>query len=152
MIKNIKFLKEHGCKIRLNSFIFNDNKEYVDYLMNLSNELGVFSHLFIIFTPQGRGKEHLDQIVPTEEVEDIKEKILKRKEREKRNIRLYDYSEYMHSCVLLTPNGDVISQGFYEDDSINVGNVFDKPLEELFQDDNFSHFTHVVHYLQRRNK
>lgn len=152
MINNIKILKENGCKIRLNSFIYNSNKQYVDYLMELSNQLDVFSHLFIIFTPQGRGKDHLEEIVPFNEVEKIKEKILKRKNDENRNIRLYDYSEYMHSCVLLTPRGDVISQGFYEHDSINVGNVFNKPLEELFQDEDFSHFTHVVHYLQRRNK
>lgn len=51
-IENIKKLKEEGCKIRLNSFIYNTNKQYVDYLMNLSKELNVFSHLFIIFTPQ----------------------------------------------------------------------------------------------------
>ena len=152
MIENVKKLQACGCKIRLNSFIFNSNKQYVDFLMDLSQKLGVFSHLFIIFTPQGRGRDHLDEIVPSAEVEIIKEKILARKEKEHRNVRLYDYSEYMHSCVLLTPTGDVVSQGFYEEDSINVGNVFDKPLEELFQDDNFSHFTHVVHYLQRRNK
>ncbi len=152
MITNIKLLQEAGCKIRLNSFIFNSNKQYVDYLMDLSKELGVFSHLFIIFTPQGRGRDHLEEIVPPEEVEQIKERILQRKNDEHRNVRLYDYSEYMHSCVLLTPRGDVVSQGFFEEDSINVGNVFDKPIEELFQDENFSHFTHVVHYLQRRNK
>lgn len=152
MLTNVKILQKHGCKIRLNSFIFNSNKQYVDYLMDLSQKLGVFSHLFIIFTPQGRGREHLEEIVPAHEVEQIKDKILKRKVEEQRNVRLYDYSEYMHSCVLLTPGGDVISQGFYEEDSINVGNVFNKPLEDLFQDDNFSHFTHVVHYLQRRNK
>ena len=116
MINNVKLLKNNGCKIRLNSFIYNSNKEYIDYLMDLSRDLGVFSHLFIIFTPQGRGKEHLEEIVQSEEVENIKNKILLRKEKEKRNIRLYDYSEYMHSCVLLTPNGDVISQGFYESD------------------------------------
>ncbi len=152
MLENVILLKKNGCKIRLNSFIFNSNKDDVDFLMDLSQKLGVFSHLFIIFTPQGRGREHLEEIVPQEEVEQIKEKILARKEKEHRNVRLYDYSEYMHSCVLLTPRGEVISQGFYEEESIDVGNVFDKPLEELFQDDNFSHFTHVVHYLQRRNK
>ncbi len=152
MLMNIKILQNNGCKIRLNSFIFNSNKEYVDYLMDLSKKLGVFSHLFIIFTPQGRGREHTEEIISTDEVEEIKQKILDRKEAEGRNIRLYDYSEYMHSCVLLTPKGDVVSQGFYEEDSINVGNVFDSPVEELFQDDNFSHFTHVLHYLQRRNK
>lgn len=152
MLTNVKILQKNGCKIRLNSFIFNSNKQYVDYLMDLSQKLGVFSHLFIIFTPQGRGREHLEEIVPLEEVEQIKEKILKRKNNEHRNVRLYDYSEYMHSCVLLTPRGDVVSQGFYEEDSINVGNVFNEPIESLFQNENFSHFTHVVHYLQRRNK
>lgn len=150
-IDNIKLLQKNKVKIRLNSFIYNSNKEYVDYLMDLSQELGVFSHLFIIFTPQGRGRDHLEEIVPLDEVELIKEKIIKRKDQEKRNIRLYDYHEYMHSCVLLTPSGDVISQGFYEEDSIVVGNVLEKPLSELFQNENFDHLTHVLHYLQRRN-
>ena len=151
-INNIKILKENGVKIRLNSFIYNSNKEYVDYLMDLSRDLDVFSHLFIIFTPQGRGRDHLEEIVLQDEVEVIKEKILKRKDEEKRNIRLYDYHEYMHSCVLLTPKGDVISQGFYEEDSIKVGNLLEKPLDEIFQDENFNHLVHVLHYLQRRVK
>ena len=151
-INNIKILKEEGCKIRLNSFIYNSNKQYVDFLINLSKELGVFSHLFIIFTPQGRGKNHLEEMIPEKEVEKIKEKIITYRKEENRNIRLYDYKEYLHSCVLLTPNGDVISQGFYEKDSINVGNILDKPLEEIFANKIFDHPTHVLHYLQRRAK
>lgn len=151
-IQNIKKLKDAGCKIRLNSFIFNSNKMYVEDLMDLSKELDLFSHLFIIFTPQGRGRNHTEEIIPEEEVEKIKEIILRRKDEEKRNIRLYDYNEYLHSCVLLTPLGDVISQGFYEEDSINVGNILEKPLDELFQNPIFDHPTHVLHYLQRRAK
>ena len=151
-IENIKKLKSEGCKIRLNSFIFNSNKQYVDYLINLSKELGVFSHLFIIFTPQGRGKDHLEEIIPEDEVEKIKEKILEYRKQEKRNIRLYDYNEYIHSCVLLTPLGDVISQGFYEKDSVNVGNILKTPLDKLFENEIFDHPTHVLHYLQRRAK
>lgn len=151
-IENIKKLKEAGCKIRLNSFIYNSNKEYVDELMDLSKDLDLFSHLFIIFTPQGRGKEHLEEILQENEVELIKEKILKRKEKEKRNIRLYDYNEYLHSCVLLTPRGDVISQGFYEEDSVKVGNMLEEPLEKLFLNPIFDHPTHLLHYLQRRAK
>ncbi|MFR8104013.1 MAG: radical SAM protein [Clostridia bacterium] len=151
-IDNIKKLKGEGCKIRLNSFIFNSNKQYVPYLINLSKELELFSHLFIIFTPQGRGKEHLEEIIPEEEVEKIKEEILTCKETEGRNIRLYDYNEYLHSCVLLTPLADVISQGFYEEDSVKVGNMLETPLEELFANPIFDHPTHVMHYLQRRVK
>ena len=70
-IENIKKLKESGCKIRLNSFIYNSNKEHVEELINLSKDLDLFSHLFIIFTPQGRGREHLEEIIPEEEVQDI---------------------------------------------------------------------------------
>ena len=149
-IENIEKLKNAGCKIRLNSFIFNSNKEYVDYLINLSKELDVFSHLFIIFTPQGRGRDYPSEIIDQKEVENIKQKIENIKITDKRNIRLYDYNEYLHSCVLLTPNGDVVSQGFYEEDSVTVGNVLVTPLEELFQDEIFDHPTHVSHYLQRR--
>ena len=151
-IANIQKLKEAGCKIRLNSFIFNSNKQYVPDLIQLSKDLELFSHLFIIFTPQGRGKQHLEEIIPEQELEKIKSYILTCKEKENRNIRLYDYQEYMHSCVLLTPTADVISQGFYEQDSICVGNMLEKPLEELFQDPIFQHVSHVMHYLQRREK
>lgn len=151
-IENIKILQKEGCKIRLNSFIYNSNKQYVDYLINLSKDLGVFSHLFIIFTPQGRGKDHLEEIIPEEEVEKIKEKIIECRIKQQRNIRLYDYNEYLHSCVLLTPLGDVISQGFYEEDSVKVGNILETPLDELFKEKIFDHPTHVLHYLQRRAK
>ncbi len=151
-IENIKRLKKEGCKIRLNSFIYNSNKQYVDYLINLSKELDVFSHLFIIFTPQGRGKDHLEEIIPEKEVEKIKEKVITCRKKENRNIRLYDYNEYIHSCVLLTPTGDVISQGFYEEDSIKVGNILQESLEEIFENEIFDHPTHVLHYLQRRAK
>ena len=88
--------------------------------MDLSRDMNLFSHLFIIFTPQGRGKDNKQEIIPDDEVERIKEKILTRADLEKRNIRLYDYKEYMHSCVLLSPMGGVISQGFYEKDSAYV--------------------------------
>ena len=71
---------------------------------------------------------------------------------QKRNIRLYDYNEYLHSCVLLTPIGEVISQGFYEEDSVNVGNLLRIPLENLFANEIFDHPAHVLHYLQRRVK
>lgn len=151
-IQNVKKIKNSGCKVRLNSFIFNSNKQYVDELIELSNKLDVFSHLFIIFTPQGRGKNYPSEIIPPEEVEEIKQKILLAKNNQNRNIRLYDYNEYLHSCVLLTPNGDVISQGFYEEDSINVGNILDTSLEHLFANEIFDHPTHVLHYLQRRIK
>lgn len=150
MIENVMVLRDLGVKIRLNSFIFNSNKAYVDDLMKLSRDLNLFSHLFIIFTPQGRGKEHMDEIISGDEVERIKQLILTRKETEHRNIRLYDYKEYMHSCVLLNPFGDVISQGFYEEDSICVGNMLDDPLETLFQNEVFDHQGHLNHYLQRR--
>lgn len=124
----------------------------MDYLINLSKELELFSHLFIIFTPQGRGREHLEEIIPEKEVEEIKEKIMNYRKEEKRNIRLYDYHEYMHSCVLITPTGDVISQGFYEEESIKVGNILKEPLEKIFANEIFDHPTHVLHYLQRRAK
>lgn len=149
---NIKKLQKKGCKIRLNSFIYNSNKQYVEELIELSKKMGLFSHLFIIFTPQGRGKDHYEEIIPEEEVELIKNKILLHKQKENRNIRLYDYNEYLHSCVLLTPLGDVISQGFYEEDSVKVGNVLEQPLEEIFSNEIFDHPTHVLHYLQRRAK
>ena len=151
-IANIQKLQKSDCKVRLNSFIYNSNKQYVDELMDLSKDMGLFSHLFIIFTPQGRGKEHYEEIIPAQEVEQIKNKILNRKQKENRNIRLYDYSEYMHSCVLLTPLCDVISQGFYDEDSIKVGNMLEQQLEELFSNPIFDHSTHVLHYLQRRAK
>lgn len=151
-IENVKTLKREGCKIRLNSFIYNSNKQYIDYLINLSKELELFSHLFIIFSPQGRGKDHLEEVIPEIEVEKIKEKIIHCRKTENRNIRLYDYHEYIHSCVLLTPIGDVISQGFYEEDSIRVGNILKGSLENIFANEVFDHPTHILHYLQKRAK
>lgn len=149
-IHNIQKLKQAGCKIRLNSFIFNSNKQYVDDLMQLSKDLDVFSHLFIIFAPQGRGKDHPEEIIEANEMEQIKQKILNRKKIDDRNIRMTDYGEYLHSCVLLTPQAEVVSQGFYEEDSVSVGNMLNTPLENLFSNPIFDHLIHVLHYTQRR--
>ena len=42
VIENVIRLKEEKCKVRLNSFIYNSNKEYVEELIDLSKKLGFF--------------------------------------------------------------------------------------------------------------
>ena len=112
--------------------------------------MGIFSHLFILFTPQGRGENFEEQMLSKQEIEQVKRKLENYREKTGFYVRLYDYDEYEHSCVLITPRGDLVSQALYEKDCITVGNVLEEPLEELFKSDSFDHFTHLSHYLQKR--
>jgi MoaA/NifB/PqqE/SkfB family radical SAM enzyme len=150
-LENIQKLMASGCKVRLNSFIYKDNLKDIDFLLNLSKKLKVYSHLFILFAAQGRGVNHEDQIISKKRIEKLKRKLETYGQKENFYIRVYDYEEYAHSCVLITPKGDVISQALLEKDCIRTGNVLKTPLDKLFADKSFKHFTHLNHYLQRRN-
>lgn len=149
-IDNIKRLIDEGCKVRINSFLTKQTYKHIDYLLNLSKSLNIFSHLFIIFTPQGRGCDHLEEIIPENEVEAIKHKLIKIRDKTGYYIRIYDYREYEHSCVLLQPDGTVISQGFLQDECYEVGNLLETPLDIIFSSEHFNHTTHLLHYLQKR--
>lgn len=151
-INNIKKLISLGCKVRLNSFICHSNLQDVDNVLKLGEDLNIFSHLIILFTPQGRGVGAENEILSDEDKENLKEYLSKYMSKTGRYIRMYDYDEYEHSCVLVTPTGDIISQALYEKDCIKVGNLFDTPLDTLFQSDAFDHFKHLAHYIQRRIK
>lgn len=149
-LANINRLITEGCRVRLNSFISKSNIDDLDELVTLGETLGIFSHLFILFTPQGRGIYYPEEILNKKTSKNLKKRIAEYKDQTKRNIRLYDYDEYAHSCVLLTPLGDVVSQAFHQKDCITVGNIFRKPLAELFQNKSFDHFVHLAHYTQKR--
>lgn len=151
-LNNIKKLITLGCKVRLNSFICRSNVQDIDSVLKLGEDLNVFSHLIILFTPQGRGVGFENEILEDEEKENLKDHLMQYMSQTGRYIRLYDYDEYEHSCVLITPLGDVISQALYEKDCIKAGNLFETPLNTLFQDDAFDHFKHLAHYIQRRIK
>lgn len=120
-INNIFALSEAGCKIRLNSFLYNSNKDQIDYLLNLSKTLNVHSHLFILFAAQGRGVNYESEIIESVERESIKSKLKNFSEKNNFYVRLYDYDEHKYSCVLVRPNGDVISQAMHERDCLYLG-------------------------------
>lgn len=151
-LSNIKKLIDFGCKVRLNSFICRSNVNDLDSVLELGRILNVFSHLIILFTPQGRGADFEEEMLEDEEKEELKDNLVRYMSKTGKYIRLYDYDEYEHSCVLITPFGDVISQSLYEKDCIKVGNIFETPLNVLFQSDAFDHFKHLAHYIQRRIK
>lgn len=151
-IKNIKKLIDFDCKVRLNSFICRSNINDLDSILELGRTLNVFSHLIILFTPQGRGIDFEEEILKEEEKEKLKDDLTYYMLRTGKYIRLYDYDEYAHSCVLITPFGDVISQSLYQKDCIKVGNIFESPLNVLFKSEAFDHFKHLAHYIQRRIK
>ncbi len=151
-LNNIKKLIAFGCKVRLNSFICRSNIQDINSVLKLGENLNIFSHLIILFTPQGRGINFENEILKDEEKENLKDYLMNYMTQTGRYIRLYDYDEYEHSCVLITPEGDVISQALHEKDCLKVGNLFETPLNTLFQNDAFDHFKHLAHYIQRRIK
>ena len=63
-------------------------------------------------------------------------------------ITIQDYSELgnFHSCFLIDSKGDVISQGYSQDDCVNVGNILIDGLEKCLNNPVFNHKCDFLQY------
>jgi MoaA/NifB/PqqE/SkfB family radical SAM enzyme len=148
-VANIRRLADAGCNVRMNSFLYKSNTEHLEYLLDLSKSLGC-SHLFLMFSAQGRGVGNEHEIISGAENARIKARIANYAVDSGRYVRVYDYAEYEHACVLLTADGYVESQALHQRDCVRVGNILEDSLSELFASEHFDHFGHVSHYLRSR--
>lgn len=144
----IVLLKEAGCNVRLISFLYRDNIDHLDYLLDLSESLNM-PHLFLMFAPQGRGEGNEKQVIPPNEARRVKAKIATYRKLSGRYVRIYDHGAREYSSVLVTPDGDVVSQALHQRDYIYVGNMLKEDLGLLFNSSAFDHFGHIEHYLRK---
>ncbi len=149
-VENIKKYREKNVPIRINYLIRKDNLDKIEYIYNLTRELNVDRLFYIFIAPQGKAYEDKSLLLSDEErakyLNYIKE--LKRKSGDTPFITIQDYSELgnFHSCFLIDSKGDVISQGYSQDDCVNVGNILKDGLDKCWNNPIFNHKGHFLQY------
>ena len=142
--------KGFGIPIRINFLIRRDNLDKIEYIYNLVKELHVDRLFYIMIAPQGKAFVNRDLLLSDEERKFYLEKIkeLKRRSGDEPFITIQDYSELgnHHSCFLIDSRGDIISQGYSQDDCINVGNILIDGLEKCWNNPVFNHKGHFLQY------
>lgn len=149
-VENIKKYRDAGVPLRINYLIRKDNLDKIDYIYQFVKELGIDRLFYIFIAPQGKAFKNTDLLLSDEEraiyLSRIKE--LKRISGDKPFITIQDYSESgnYHSCFLIDSKGDVISQGYSQDDCINVGNILVDGLDKCWNNPIFNHKKHFLQY------
>ncbi len=141
-IKFIEIAKDSGLDVRLNCTIQPENQHEIEYILNLATSLSVECVYFIVMCSQGRASAAF-------EFEDEFERAINERLRviasSSMDIKVLDFRRYAHSCVLVTPDGELISQGWSDKDCINTGSVLRDGLRECWQKPNsFDHLLHLV--------
>ncbi len=149
-VENIKRYKNAGIPIRVNYLIRKDNLDQIEYIYNLVKDLGVDRLFYIFIAPQGKAYDDQSLLLSDEEHEKYLKAIkgLKRESGDNPFITIQDYSELgnFHSCFLINSRGDIVSQGYSQDDCITVGNIFTDGLQKCWNDPVFNHKGHFLQY------
>jgi MoaA/NifB/PqqE/SkfB family radical SAM enzyme len=149
-IDTIKRYRDAGVPLRINYLIKKDNLDKINYIYQLVKNLGVDRLFYIFIAPQGKAFTNREFLLADEEraiyLDRVKE--LKRVSGDKPFITIQDYSERgnHHSCFLIDSIGDVISQGYSEDDCINVGNILRDGLAKCWNNPIVNHKGHFLQY------
>lgn len=149
-VSSIKAYKCAGVPIRINYLIRQDNLDKIEYIYNLAQELQVDRLFYIFIAPQGKAYQNEDLLLSYSERKRYLQYIqdLKRKSGDYPFITIQDYSELgnHHSCFLITAVGDVVSQGYSQDDCETVGNVLKDGLINCWNNPVFNHKGHFLQY------
>ena len=149
-VENIKRYRDAGVPIRINYLIRKDNLDKIDYIYQLARNLKINRLFYIFIAPQGKAFTNTELLLTKEEKETYLEQIkeLKRTSGDNPFITIQDYSETgnHHSCFLIDSKGDVISQGYSQDDCINVGNILKDGLKKCWNNPVVNHKGHFLQY------
>lgn len=149
-VKNIKKYRDAGIPLRINYLIRKDNLDKIDYIYELVKKLDVERLFYIFIAPQGKAYSSADLLLSDQERADYLHRIkeLKRSSGDNPFITIQDYSEQgnYHSCFLIDSRGDVISQGYSQDDCINVGNILTDGLDACWNNPIVNHKGHFLQY------
>lgn len=149
-VETIKKYREKNVPIRINYLIRKDNLDKIEYIYKLTKELNVDRLFYIFIAPQGKAYNNTELLLSDEErkkyLNYVKE--IKQKSGDCPFITIQDYSELgnFHSCFLIDSKGDVISQGYSQDECVNVGNILKDGLEKCWSNPIFNHKGHFLQY------
>ena len=147
-VESIKRYKAAGVPLRVNYLVRRDNLDQIDYIYDLVKELGVERLFYILIAPQGKAYNNDDLLLSDEEREHYLE-ILREKKKASGDspfITIQDYAVNLHSCFLINSRGDIVSQGYSEDDYIITGNIFKEGLIKCWNHPAFNHRGHFLQY------
>lgn len=139
-----------GVPLRINYLIRKDNLDKIDYIYQLVKALKIDRLFYIFIAPQGKAFTDTELLLSKEERETYLNRVkeLKKISGDNPFITIQDYSELgnYHSCFLIDSKGDVISQGYSQDDCINVGNILTDGLDKCWNNPVFNHKGHFLQY------
>lgn len=149
-VETIKKYRDAGVPLRINYLIRKDNLDKIDYIYQLVKDLKVDRLFYIFIAPQGKAFTNTELLLSTEERETYLNRIkeLKRVSNDNPFITIQDYSELgnYHSCFLIDSKGDVISQGYSQNDCVNVGNILADGLGKCWNNPVVNHKGHFLQY------
>jgi MoaA/NifB/PqqE/SkfB family radical SAM enzyme len=149
-VENIKRYRDAGIPLRINFLIKKDNLDKIDYIYQLVKALKVDRLFYIFIAPQGNAFTNRESLLSEAEHETYLNRIkeLKKMSGDEPFITIQDYSELgnYHSCFLINSMGDVVSQGYSEDDCVNVGNILADGLDKCWNHPIVNHKGHFLQY------
>ncbi len=147
-VENIKRYRDAGVPIRVNYLIRRDNLDQIDYIYDLVKDLGVERLFYILIAPQGKAYQN-DELLLTDEERKYYLNLIQKKKAmsgDEPFITIQDYATNLHSCFLINSRGDIVSQGYSEDDCIVTGNIFTDGLQKCWNNPAFNHRGHFLQY------
>jgi hypothetical protein len=119
-------------------------------MITLAKENNVNNVYFILVCSQWKANINKNRFCLTSNQEKmIRSKILSYRIKDWINVKMLDFKKYSHACTLIDYNGDFISQSYMEDDCINVWNILENDLNQLWIDSwAFDHALHLMQYIR----
>lgn len=147
-VESIKRYGAAGVPIRVNYLIRRDNLDQIDYIYDLVKGLGVERLFYILIAPQGKAYQNDELLLSDEERRYYLELIRKKKfvSGDEPFITIQDYATNLHSCFLINSRGDIVSQGYSEDDCVVTGNILADGLQACWNNPVFNHCGHFLQY------
>jgi len=146
-LKNIKKYKRFGVDIRINFLVQRFNLNKINYIYNLAKKMKIKRILYIFIAPQGRADTNRKYCLSQKEISKNLTRIQKIKKNSKDIlITIHDYNTNYHSCFLIDPYGNVISQGYSTNQCNKVGNILTQELCSFWNNKNFDQLKHFLQY------
>lgn len=149
-VESIELYRDAGVPLRINFLIRKDNLDRIYYIYQLVKDLKVDRLFYIFIAPQGKAFTNTELLLSNEEHETYLNQIkeLKKVSGDEPFITIQDYSELgnHHSCFLIDSRANVISQGYSQNDCINVGNILTDGLDKCWNNPIVNHKGHFLQY------
>lgn len=148
-LSTIETLQEKSVPYRVNHVIHSGNAHALEEFIDMLEDRGVENAMFVFFAPQGRGFENRDVFeMSSEEKDRIRRQLARETETRNLSIKFHDYEHNFRSCMLVNPDGTVVSQGNAEDECRDVDNILDVGIEEVWHSRDFDHLKHFLQYMR----